>query len=211
MSISRRFFLIGSGAVVTSAFVKHAVRFVDRNSRPFLIQPDRVETELFYYEMPDGGASITLGEWRDIEDIAAPRTWREYYTKIEGRDLSKQAQMDRIWKEQLDEHMPEDSWQNAWDHEWSPHARAYKLLQALDLGPLRKRAGLRMWKGQLFFEESLRPFDHSRIVNAEGPTNVIDAALKVAIISPVAGSQQSRPLLPHSFFTWPRVATNVLQ
>jgi hypothetical protein len=32
MSISRRFFLIGSGAVVTAAFVKDAVRFVERRS-----------------------------------------------------------------------------------------------------------------------------------------------------------------------------------
>jgi hypothetical protein len=56
MSISRRFFLIGSGAVVTSAFVKDAVRFVERRSRPLLIKPDRIETELFYYEGPEGGA-----------------------------------------------------------------------------------------------------------------------------------------------------------
>ena len=49
MSISRRFFLIGSGAVVTEAFVKDAVRFVERRSRPLLIKPDRVETELCYY------------------------------------------------------------------------------------------------------------------------------------------------------------------
>src|SRR5690242_19293684 len=160
MSISRRFFLIGSGAVVTSAFVKQAVRFVDRTSRPLLIKPDRVETELHYYQgFGDGdGALITLGEWRDIEDVAAPTTWREYYAKVEGLKLDSQAQIDALCEArsidngQFYEPVPEQSWQNAWDYSWSPQARAYQLLQTLDLGPLRKRAGLRVWTGQLIFE-----------------------------------------------------------
>jgi hypothetical protein len=98
---------------------------------------------------------------------AAPRTWREYYTKVEGRDLTKEAEMNRIWKEQLDEPMPDRSCQDAWDDLWSPDARAYQLLQELDLGPLHKRVGLRVWKGRLHFEQFLRPFDNSRVVNAE--------------------------------------------
>jgi hypothetical protein len=173
MSISRRFFLIGSGAVVTSAFVEDAVRFVERRSRPLLIKPDRIETELFYYELPDGGAQITLGPWRDIEDVPAPTTLREYYTAYEGRKLDGQSDIDRlcrdrgITEQRLDEPMLDQSWQDAWDYCWSPHARAYQLLQSLDLGPLRKRAGLRVWRGQLIFDEFLRPGDNSRVVNAE--------------------------------------------
>jgi hypothetical protein len=50
---------------------------------------------------------------------------------------------------------------DAWDW-WSPQARDYQLLQSLDLGPSRKRAGLRLWKGQLIFNEFLRPGDNSR-------------------------------------------------
>jgi hypothetical protein len=169
MSISRRFFLIGSGAVVTAAFVNDAIRYVERRSRPLLIKPDRIETELFYYEgFGDGDAAlITLGQWVEIEDVAAPATWREYYTKIEGRNLGSHAGMDGVCEEQLDERVPDQSWQNAWDYSWSPQARAYQLLQSLDLGPLRKRAGLRVWKGQLIFDEFLRPGDSSRVVNAE--------------------------------------------
>ncbi len=167
MSISRRFFLIGSGAIVTSAFVKDAVRFAERRSRPLLIKPDRVETELFYYVgFGDGNASlITLGQWIEIEDVAAPATWREYYTKLEGRDL--QIELHGLDEGQLDQPMPDQSWQDAWDYSWSPQARAYQLLQALDLGPLRKRTGLRVWNGQLLFEEFLRPGDNSRVVNAD--------------------------------------------
>src|SRR5262244_3552522 len=95
MAISRRFFLIGSGAVVTAAFVKDAERFVERRSRPLLIKPDRVETELFYYDgYGDGDAAlITLGQWVEIEDVAAPTTWREYYTRVEGFKLDSQAQL----------------------------------------------------------------------------------------------------------------------
>jgi hypothetical protein len=175
MSISRRFFLIGSGAVVTAAFVKDAVRFVERRSRPLLIKPDRIETELFYYEgFGDGDASlITLGQWVDIEDVVAPTTWREYYRRYEGRALDGQADINRLCREggiteqRLDQPMLDRSWQDAWDYWWSPHARAYQLLQSLDLGPLRKRAGLRVWGGQLIFDEFLRPGDNSRVVNAE--------------------------------------------
>jgi len=170
MSISRRFFLIGSGAVVTSPFVRDAVRFVERTSRPLLIKPDRIETELFYYAGPEEGAVITLGEWGD--EPVRP-TWREYYTKFEGRKLDSQAEIDRLCKscslaeEELDEPMRGQSWQDAWDYSLSPHAQAYQLLQSLDLGPLRKRSGLRVWTGQLLFEEFLRPFDNSRVVNAD--------------------------------------------
>jgi len=179
MSISRRFFLIGSGAVVTAAFVKDAVRFVERRSRPLLIKPDRIETELFYYELPEGDALITLGEWRDIEDVAAPTTWREYYTRFEGRRLDNQVEVDHLCQDhglaeqELDEPVPDRSWQDAWDYWWSPHARAYQLLQALDLGPLRKRSGLRVWKGQLIFDEFLRPGDNSRVVNAEDAVTLL--------------------------------------
>ena len=115
----------------------------------------------------------TLGEWRDIEDVAAQTTWREYYTRFEGVELDSQAQIDDLCEsrsisdDQLDEPIPDQSWQDAWDFWWSPHARAYRLLQSLDLGPLRKRAGLRVWKGQLIFDEFLRPGDNSRVVNAE--------------------------------------------
>jgi hypothetical protein len=138
MSISRRFFLIGSGTVVTAAFVKDAVRFADRTSRPLLIKPDQVETELFYYALPEDDAVITLGEWGEIDDVPAPTTWREYYTRFVGRKLDSQAEIDRLCKdygvpeEQLDEPVSDDSWQHAWDYWWSPHAQAYQLLQSLD-------------------------------------------------------------------------------
>jgi hypothetical protein len=151
------------------------VRFVERRSRPLLIKPDRVETELFYYDgFGDGDASlITLGQWRESEDVAAPTTWREYYTKVEGWKLDSQAEVDHLCQDNdvaeqdLDEPVPDQSWQDAWDYWWSPQARAYQLLQSLDLGPLRKRSGLRVWKGQLIFDDFLRPGDSSRVVNAE--------------------------------------------
>jgi hypothetical protein len=72
-----------------------------------------------------------------------------------------------VAEQDLDEPVPDQNWQDAWDYSWSPQARAYRLLQSLDLGPLRKRSGLRVWNGQLIFDEFLRPGDSSRVVNAE--------------------------------------------
>src|SRR5262249_8803623 len=122
----------------------------------------------------DGDASlITLGQWLEIEDVVAPTTWREYYTKFEGFKLDSQAQIDAlcesrsIYDDQLDEPIPDQSWQDAWDYSCGPQAQASQLLQSLDLGPLRKQTGLRVWKGRLIFDEFLRPGDNSRVVNAE--------------------------------------------
>jgi hypothetical protein len=51
-----------------------------------------------------------------------------------------------VAEQDLDEPVPDQSWQDAWDHSWGPQTRACQLLKSLDLGPLRKRSGLRMWK-----------------------------------------------------------------
>jgi hypothetical protein len=172
MSISRRFFLIGSGAVITSAFVKDAVRFVERTSRPFLITPDRVETEMFYYHGGEPDAAISLGPWHPIDDVPIP-TWREYYTKCLGQSVETEAEVECVcraeWleREELDEPMRAESWGQHWDYWLSPSAQAYQFLESLDLGPLRKRSGQRVWNGQLIFDECPRIASNARYVAAE--------------------------------------------
>lgn len=171
MNMSRRFFVIGSGAVVTSAFAKDAVRFVERTSRPLLIAPDQVETDLFYYDNGESFA-LTVGPYQSVDDVPVP-TWREYYAKFVGRPIETEEDIKRIWqqdcisREEIDCMIPDQCWAPYWEYYLSPNAQAYQLLQSLDLGPLRKRSGLRLWKGHLIFDEFLRPGDSSRIADAQ--------------------------------------------
>ena len=57
MSISRRFFLVGAGALITTSFVSKAVAYAERTGQPLLMTPDRIEGELFIY----GDGRISLG------------------------------------------------------------------------------------------------------------------------------------------------------
>ena len=114
------------------------MRFVERRSRPLLIRPDRIETELFYYVEPEEGALITLGEWGD--ERALP-TWREYYTKWRAKSLTARPRSTAFtnpaaWtkRNSMSRCRPEAG-RTPWDYWFSPHAQAYQLLQSLDLGP----------------------------------------------------------------------------
>jgi hypothetical protein len=60
---SRRGFLIGAGAVLTTAFVKDARSFIHRTSQPLLASPPQVVETMYWHEIPDEGYQLTLGPW----------------------------------------------------------------------------------------------------------------------------------------------------
>ena len=66
---SRRGFLIGAGAVLTTAFVKDARSFIHRNNQPLLSSPSQVVKTMYWHEIPDEGYQLTLGPW----SVAPPR------------------------------------------------------------------------------------------------------------------------------------------
>ena len=74
---SRRGFLIGAGAMLTTAFVKDARSFIRRTSRPLLASPTQVTQTLHWYDCDDDGYLLTLGPWT-MEPPPAP-TWREFF------------------------------------------------------------------------------------------------------------------------------------
>jgi len=61
---SRRGYLIGAGAVLTTAFVKDARSFIHRNNQPLLSSPSQVVEAMYWHEIPDEGYQLTLGPWR---------------------------------------------------------------------------------------------------------------------------------------------------
>jgi hypothetical protein len=55
---SRRGFLIGAGAVLTTAFVKDARSFIHRNNQPLLAAPSQVAETMYWCEIPDEGYQL---------------------------------------------------------------------------------------------------------------------------------------------------------
>jgi hypothetical protein len=57
---SRRGFLIGSGALLTTGFVKDARSFIHRTNQPLLASPPRVVETMYWHEIPDEAINLRL-------------------------------------------------------------------------------------------------------------------------------------------------------
>ena len=162
---SRRGFLIGVGAMLTTAFVKDARSFVHRNSQPLLTSPPQVVETMYWCEIPDEGYQLSLGPWR----IAPPPpTWRRFFVS-EGIPHRREREIERICSSHLiepgdfDKPMSVRYWEEWFEIEGGPLARAYHLLQKLDLGPERGSE-----RGPLLeFNIGAHPGDSTHYVNAK--------------------------------------------
>ena len=166
MPLGRRFFMVGAGALITGHFVSRAVAHAKRTSRPFLVTPDRIEEELFVYD--DG--RISLGRYSPVATEPVP-TWREYVAEQSGRPIETisdaiAAGYD-LTEEELDRRLDPFGWEQIWQCQRSPTARAYKLLDGMDLGALRHRTRYTRKQNSLLFTESFHPLDASHVVFAE--------------------------------------------
>ena len=94
---SRRGFLIGVGAMLTTAFVKDARSFIHRNSQPLLTSPPQVVETMYWCEIPDEGYQLSLGPWR----IAPPPpTWRKFFIS-ESIPHRTESEIERICSSHL--------------------------------------------------------------------------------------------------------------
>ena len=135
---SRRGFLIGAGSLLTTAFVSDARSFIRRTSQPLLTSPKKVAQTLYWYDSVEDGYTLTLGEWT-MDPPPAP-TWREFFIS-EGIAHQTEKDADGIWSdhaigpEDYDKPMSECYWQDHFEYEGSPCAKAYRLLSSIDVGP----------------------------------------------------------------------------
>ena len=163
---SRRGFLIGAGAMLTTAFVKEARSFIHRKSQPLLTAPRQVVETMYWCEIPDEGYQLSLGPW----SIAPPPpTWRKFFIS-EGIPHRTESEIERICSSHLiepgdfDKPMSARYWEDLWEVEGSPLARAYHLLQKIDLGPERGSGR----RGPLLeFNIGSHPGDSTHYVNAK--------------------------------------------
>lgn len=182
MGVSRRYFVFGSGAVVTAAFAKQASSYSERTGSALLIPPDSVTGELHIYE----GGILTWGPWSDNTEVT-PLTWREYLVQHlgvvirPGTDLERVCHDYRLEPEEFDEPMHERNWDEAWEIHVGPAAQAYHRLKALGLGPGSRPGPERGWiEGLQFIDSGFHPGDSSYVVESADP--VVVALLQARLI-----------------------------
>jgi len=144
--LSRRGFLIGTGGLLTMAFVSDARAFIRRKEAPLLALPSRTAHTL-YWDWPDGLDQPQLFLDGEPEVLApTPPTWRVFLKSLDARDyraseIKQRLQVIGFEPSQLDEEMDESWWEMHYDRISGPSAKAYRLLERIDLGPDLGRRG----------------------------------------------------------------------
>jgi hypothetical protein len=162
---SRRGFLIGAGALLTTGFVKDARSFIHRTNQPLLASPPRVVETMYWQEIPDEGYQLTLGPW---SFAPPPPTWREFFVSEDiphrtDEDVEKICSSHCIEPGDFDKPVQRRYWEDWFDIKGGPLARAYHLLQSIDLGPSRDTG-----RGPLLeFNVGSHPGDNTHYVNAK--------------------------------------------
>jgi len=123
------------------AFVKDARAFIRRKEAPLLAVPPRTAHTL-YWDWPDGLDEPQLFLDGEPELIAPePPTWRVFLSSmVDAKDYTASGiklRLEQIGFErgQLDEEMDESWWEMHYDRISGPSAKAYRLLERIDLGP----------------------------------------------------------------------------
>ncbi len=159
--ISRRSFLLGIGSLVTTSFVARARAHVRESGSPLLLQPKRAEETLYLYEGFDQSDGPWATKYRvslgpDQWPAPPPPTWREHL-KLLGYRFETQEDYDRIYREKsltpedLDQRIDGYSWEDYWEYNESPQAKAHQLLKDLDLDCDPKAPGSKA--GTILFTE----------------------------------------------------------
>jgi hypothetical protein len=175
MDFSRRFFLLGSGSIITGSFVSTARGFIRRTGEPFLL-PEASARQILYaseVERADGmGFLLTVGEPRWEPDYLP--TWHDFF-RMEGHDLSSEETVFELCEDwclsprEFRSPMKEETWECSWLSRYSPSARAFRLLEKVELdSELNGRRAL----GGLDFVDGQYPGSYDRWVDAEDALSV---------------------------------------
>ena len=134
MSLTRRQFLLSTAGAaagfILPSYYTRALEFLDRFDEPLLEPPKVVREELIVCYDRDG--ELNLG---DPYSEPPPMSWREYADKYYCGNLQEFSENWELERWQLDEEAPWDVVVDAFIRNDSPSAKAYHLLESLDLGP----------------------------------------------------------------------------
>tara|TARA_B110000503_G_scaffold35622_1_gene58213 strand:- start:12544 stop:13107 length:564 start_codon:yes stop_codon:yes gene_type:complete len=135
MSISRRQFLLSTagavGGFILPSFYHRALEFLDQFGEPLLEAPKLIVDELIICSEREG--ELNLGDpWEQPPEMS----WRELLTRYKPETLDNVEDDWEITESQLDDQADWDWVIYFWCRSDSPNARAYRLLDSLDLGPV---------------------------------------------------------------------------
>jgi hypothetical protein len=135
MSVTRRQFLLSTagaavGAIVPSFYFR-ALEFCEQFGKPLLETPDRAVMDLCVTDTCEGHMELSIGD--PFTEIP-PMTYREYFERVDPRWLDDYETSWGIEKSDLDTRIHEEYLWDLWFLHEGPQARAYHLLQSLDLG-----------------------------------------------------------------------------
>jgi hypothetical protein len=151
------------------AFVSDARAFIRRREVPLLAAPPRTAHTL-YWDWPDGLDEPQLFLDGEPEVIAPePPTWRAFLKSLDAKDyavsdIKQRLEAIEFEPSQLDQEMDAGWWEIHYDRISGPSAKAYRLLERIDLGPDLGRRG--DGPHLQFKEGGGNPFDYSLHVHA---------------------------------------------
>jgi hypothetical protein len=172
MAVTRRSFLVGAGSIITAAYVQQALAYVSDTGSPMITNhiawrvdnPGEVKT--IFCEPLEDYWRLHLGE--PMYEIPQPPLLIDNL-RFHGYALGTQDQIDAAcadsgWSEkQLFSPMDGYSWEEQWEHTFSPEAQAYEFLQRHKIFP-HGQLGRR--EGQIVFESFPNPMSSARWVEA---------------------------------------------
>ena len=134
MSLTRRQFLLSTAGAaagfILPSYYNRALEFLDQFGEPLLEPPKIVQEDLIVCTDREG--ELNLGDpWCEPPSMS----WREYAEKYHGGNLRELIDTWELERLQLDEEAPWDVVADAFIRNDSPSAKAYRLLESLDLGP----------------------------------------------------------------------------
>jgi hypothetical protein len=140
--MNRRSFLIGSGTILTAAFVDKANWFLrNKNAVVPFAEAEEAAQKLYFVDQGYGPYDLSLG----TPDCAFPKlTYREWLAQYERFDLEKGKRispesLERLWEDfgmvpdELELIAEPEFYEKEWNLAKSPLANAYNYLSDLDL------------------------------------------------------------------------------
>ena len=169
MSISRRQFIIGTATgLILPLFYDKVFTFFENHGEPLIEIPKAFDKNLYAVDWGGGIVEFHLGEV--AAESPGPMTLREYAERYFG---GEQGYLDAYGEEReesdFDEIAYESMVETTWEQRGSPMAKAYFLLENLDLGPDFESEDA---VGQLDFVDCPNPCSSYRGVQTEDPVSV---------------------------------------
>jgi hypothetical protein len=186
MAVTRRSFLVGAGSIITAAYVQQLTAYVSDTGSPMINEDvawhvdDPGKAKMIFCEPVEDYWRLHLGQPQFA--LPEPPLLIENL-RFHGYTLETQEQIDAIcandgWTErELFSPMDGFSWEDQWEHTFSPEAQAFEFLQQHKIFP-HGQQGRR--EGKVIFESFPNPMSSARWVEVHDPLSLslLQARLK---------------------------------